>query len=233
MKPILYTAPDRLSTWQNLGVIQKYNLECMDERKKIILQSIEKNPFEVMVFIDAEGMNFSDLVTISNELKSAYIVVLDSFSTLASAIIQNHSALNINDYINQVITDECLKNCFKTYKSNVSQISTNRLYGNYILLNDKNERNFVALNDINFIEGFGAYTKIHTNQKTFVVSKTLQRFLDILPDYFIRTHRSYAVHIQNVKYLTKGNTLVMKNGIETKVSRGGIQILMSRMVLAS
>jgi len=233
MKSFLFTTPSRLGIWIESKLSAKFHLECTISPQKITDHLSIKNPFALLVFIDSAELSFDELKSTSNQFQSAYVIILDATGGFASSIIQNHSDLNISDYINEAITDVRMKDCINTYKNRISQISTNRLYGNYIILNDKNERTFVSLNDINFIEGFGAYTKVHTDQKVFVVSKTLQRFLDMLPDFFVRTHRSYAVHMQHVKYLTNGNTLVMKNGCETKVSRLGIQILMSKMGLAS
>ena len=76
----------------------------------------------------------------------------------------------------------------------------------------KSDKKLVNLNfaAIYFIEAYGNYIKIHTNE-TILVSETLSSFIQKLPSFFVRTHKSYCVNIQKIK-LIDGNQISLTNG---------------------
>lgn len=57
-------------------------------------------------------------------------------------------------------------------------------------------------NDIYFIKSDGAYVKIYTSKNTIVQRKLLKEIEDVLPEFFVRVHRSYLVNRQYIEQRT-------------------------------
>lgn len=56
----------------------------------------------------------------------------------------------------------------------------------------------VALDQIYFLEADGSYTKIHTPAGVFTTSLNMKAVFSLLPDFFLKVHRSYVVNLQRV-----------------------------------
>lgn len=78
----------------------------------------------------------------------------------------------------------------------------------------------VPLKEVQFIEAAGAYSKIVTANKNYIVSKTLKALLPLLPDNFTRIHRSYIVPQATIASF-KGNTVWLNNGKQIALSKTG------------
>lgn len=60
----------------------------------------------------------------------------------------------------------------------------------------------ISITDILFIEAFGNYTKVITQQKTIVTFEKLSAYLDLLPnDQFIQVHKSFIVAIPKIEMI--------------------------------
>jgi DNA-binding LytR/AlgR family response regulator len=61
--------------------------------------------------------------------------------------------------------------------------------------------------EVMYFEALGDYVKVHLKDKTIIVTITLKKLLMELPSTrFVRTHKSYIINIQHVRYL-EGNQL--------------------------
>ncbi|GHE73034.1 LytR/AlgR family response regulator transcription factor [Roseivirga thermotolerans] len=56
----------------------------------------------------------------------------------------------------------------------------------------------VPISDIQFIQASGIYSELHTSNKTYVYDKPLNHLLKLLPNQFMRVHRSFAVNFSLV-----------------------------------
>ena len=59
----------------------------------------------------------------------------------------------------------------------------------------------IKLSNILFFESMSDYVKIITKQKTYVVLQTMTKLQKILPNIFIRCHRSYIINLEKVDAL--------------------------------
>lgn len=59
---------------------------------------------------------------------------------------------------------------------------------------------FLHPTDILFLQSWGDYVKITTNEETVTVKTTLKALEDVLPqDSFVRIHRSHMIHVAQIK----------------------------------
>lgn len=66
------------------------------------------------------------------------------------------------------------------------------------LLRTHKEEFLIQVNSIISLEADGMYTHLILNEKKITASKPMKEILEELPDYFYRTHRSYAVNLLQV-----------------------------------
>jgi DNA-binding LytR/AlgR family response regulator len=97
------------------------------------------------------------------------------------------------------------------------------------------EIHILKTDDIYYIESYGDYVLIYTEKNKFIKEQTMYHFESVLPNQFIRIHRSYII---NTDYLIRLElfgketyNIRLKNGISLKASKGGYKLLKSKLEL--
>ncbi|MCY1720890.1 LytTR family DNA-binding domain-containing protein [Prolixibacteraceae bacterium Z1-6] len=107
--------------------------------------------------------------------------------------------LNILDYLLKPISFErFLQTIDKFNQQNVliSEVSLHKNNGDeeYIYLREKNVIHKVPVSEVIYVESFGDYIKLHTNDREINSRATISSIQKTLPDkLFIRIHRSFLV----------------------------------------
>ncbi|WP_108804189.1 LytTR family DNA-binding domain-containing protein [Aquimarina sp. Aq107] len=83
------------------------------------------------------------------------------------------------------------------------------------------------LETINYIEAYGNYIKIYTNQM-ILTPLTLSDFLEKLSDNFVRIHKSYVVNFNKLK-LIDGNQIVLQNDSKLPISKSYRKLILNRI----
>lgn len=106
------------------------------------------------------------------------------------------------------------------WKNNQSAMKGNE---NELVIKVDQQILFLPWLDITHLEAYDYYTKIHTTDRFHLLRTPLKRIVDSLPDYFIKTHRSYVVnknHVKRVKLSGSGEAIIyLSSDLEAKVSR--------------
>jgi len=76
----------------------------------------------------------------------------------------------------------------------------------------------VSYNDIYYLESFGNYVKVWKEKEFLLTPATLTSYEEILPDDFIRIHKSFIISKSKIDYI-EGNQIIMKNGAKTLVGK--------------
>lgn len=96
-------------------------------------------------------------------------------------------------------------------KASQKLINSKNEVTNSIIIKANKVLHQVNLNDILFIEAYGDYVKIHTNEKTIVTNSTFSNFIKDLPSSnFTRCHKSFVVN-KNLVNVVEGNTIYIKS----------------------
>lgn len=195
------------------------------------IQMPDKNGFEVLAAIDKEQMPTLIFITAYDDyaLKafefSALDYLLKPFSderfylALAKAK-EHHEQKNAHDFNLRLMS--LIENYRRDLLSNDSTQPTETLKRFFVKSND--EIYFVPVDEVDWLEAVGYYTKIHAGKNAHILRGNLgsiEKQLDAKK--FTRIHRSAVVNlsrIQSMKNLFHGDCLVvLKNGTELKVSR--------------
>lgn len=88
------------------------------------------------------------------------------------------------------------------------------------------------LADVNYLEAYGDYVKIHCGNQVYLKKKTMQYLEDHLPAHdFIRVHRSYIIPSWGIQKLDPPDFVILRNGEKIPMSKSGYQKLKQRLEL--
>ena len=59
-----------------------------------------------------------------------------------------------------------------------------------------------------FVEAYGDYVKVHFEDKFITTHNTFSRFVEVLPKYFIKTHKSFSINLNKMRALS-GNQITI------------------------
>ncbi len=94
-------------------------------------------------------------------------------------------------------------NVFSKVGANVSQL--------FLVVKTDKKIYKVSYDRITYIESIGDYAKIHTTDKTLIVSETLKNYELKLPkSMFLRTHKSYIISLKYLEYV-EGNQVQLED----------------------
>lgn len=69
----------------------------------------------------------------------------------------------------------------------------------------------IDLSQVIYLQAYGNYVKVYDGQDFHTVHTSLIKIIDLLPNHFLRIHKSYIVNTQLIKEIY-GNTIVLKDG---------------------
>ncbi len=183
-----------------------------------------------LVFMDVQmpGMTGFDVLTHIEEIPE--IIFSTAYDKYALQAFEVHAI----DYLLKPYTKERFKTAIEKISNNNKENKIRPLaesllmdkpkYPERILVQSQNKLITVAVDEIIRVEAYGDYSKLITNNGTYLSSfgiSVLEEKLD--PSVFIRVHRSSIINIHSVKELikyTKSYDVVMQNDEVVRVSRG-------------
>lgn len=183
-----------------------------------------------LVFLDIQmpGMTGFDVLTHLEELPQ--IIFSTAYDQYALKAFEVHAV----DYLLKPYTKERFKVALDKVRANTIENKARPLaesllmdtpkFPERILVQSQNKLVTIAVDEVIRIEAYGDYSKLVTEQKTFVSNYGISMLEEKLNDaIFIRVHRSSIINLNAVielnKY-TKSYDVKMKNGDVVRVSRG-------------
>lgn len=102
-----------------------------------------------------------------------------------------------------------------------------------LIVNHKNRLILVPVNDVDWIESYGNYLRIHSDGKIYLLRETMNNLAERLdPEKFLRIHRSTLVKLDRIKELQPmfggQYTVVLHEGTTLTLSRNYRQQVMQR-----
>lgn len=90
---------------------------------------------------------------------------------------------------------------------NTSSVSnTNTTVGEQIFIKGDKKIHQVTLDSIHYIESIGSYVKVHLKNETIITLDRLGNFEKLLPNTFIRVHKSYIIPTKKIEVI-EGNRI--------------------------
>jgi len=192
-----------------------------------------------LVFLDIQmpGMTGFDVLTHLEEMPQ--IIFSTAYDEYALKAFEVHAV----DYLLKPYTKErfakAIEKLPKDKFQNTTESLTNTLlldqtnYPEKILVQHQNKLVTIAINDIIRIEAFGDYSKIITEDKTFLSNFGITQLEEKLKEaIFLRVHRSSIININKIKELDKygkSYDITMINKDVVRVSRGYMDVIKKLM----
>lgn len=153
------------------------------------------------------------------------LAVSGAFHTIVVSAYQERAIeafeYGVLDFIGKPFTRKRLQQAFQR----VMDAEKSRDYlTKYLSIRNTGSLKIVAVENIWYIKGAGVYVEIFLKDGTVELhDKTLDRLMDILPNYFVRIHKSYIVNFDCVKMFHAENynkiTCELHQGTQLPVSR--------------
>ncbi len=161
-----------------------------------------------LIFLDINMPGLSGLEFIKSLAKPPLFI----FTTAYCEYAIDAFALDAVDYLHKPFSFDRFFRAVQKAENRMPEIykyrtanSTNDSINAVFIKSDKKQIR-VSLDDIQYIESIGDYCKVVTNKDSIITYLTLKNFDDILPSYFIRTHKSFIINSKKIKSLY-GNTV--------------------------
>ena len=95
-----------------------------------------------------------------------------------------------------------------------------------VVKTNNNHIRIIPVHDIQYLEAYDDYVKIHIEAQYFLKKKTMQHFEQMLDNkQFVRVHRSYIIHIQQITRIEalekESHIALLKNGVRIPLSKTG------------
>ena len=194
------------------------SVSSLQEAKEVFLM---ENVF--IVFTDIELHNEIGLEITHFIPENVPLIVVSAHSQYALKAIQ----VDAFDYLLKPLSEsevQRLKTKLKKWLKDKKLDEVSDEQEERIIIKDSGENIVIPVNDIVYLEACGAYSKIHTEARNFIASKTLKNIEDLLPNSFLRVHRSFIVPLERISSYTI-NTVCLKDGRNISLSKSGRKLL--------
>ncbi|MGN0682968.1 MAG: LytR/AlgR family response regulator transcription factor [Oscillospiraceae bacterium] len=178
------------------------------------IQEIAGDVDAIFMDIQLNGTNGIDTASkINKSYPSIKIVYVTGYGEqYAEKIFMCQSELTPVSYLVKPIKDLVLKNALNRLKEKPTT---------QCLVPLKIEKSVTYINSdkIQYISVTGRKLSVFTDSDILEFNGRLSEYLNLLPDWFIRCHRSYCVNIHYIEEIIKYQEIIMKNGDKVPVGR--------------
>ncbi len=127
------------------------------------------------------------------------------FTTAYSQYAVEGFEVNAIDYLLKPIAYERFLTAINKVLNNETSIQND---DNFIVLKENKALHKVFYKDIQYVEAFGDYVKVHIQDKTITTHSTFSKLIENLPNNFLRTHKSFSINLNRMNHLS-GNQITI------------------------
>jgi len=198
--------------------LQQPKIQCFTDIDDAELYLAENSIDLLLLDLNLKGRNGFDLLK-NNVAAGYHTIIISAYAEKAIDAFQ----YGVLDFVAKPFTIERLSKAF----DRILDKSQRNYYGcRYLSIKKLGVIELIALPDISHIQADGHYSLIHlVNQieMSALHSKSIEKIMQLLPENFLRVHRSYVVNMNNVNKLLiqPGSQYAVKlnSGVEIPVGR--------------
>lgn len=175
----------------NLVLIAEHN-NALDTKRELENSKVD------LIFLDIEMPILSGFDLLDNLEEKPEIVFVTGKTQYAFQAF-NYQAI---DYLQKPVTkdrfDIAVQKALDYHLVKNEKINT--LDDNYIFIKSNLKKHRLYLDTVKYVEAFGDYVKVVTDNETYTVLSTMKGFADSLPvEQFLRVHKSFIVNLFRIK----------------------------------
>ncbi|WP_299436736.1 LytTR family DNA-binding domain-containing protein [uncultured Aquimarina sp.] len=197
-----------------------------------------KNAFEVMgflqentidlLFLDINMPKLSGISLLKTMQQKPQVIITTAYPEYAVEGFE----LSVTDYLLKPFSLERFLQAVLKVQQKLTNNNTNIVIEKEEVVTSiyvKSDKKIIKLDldAINYIEAYGNYIKIYTDQM-ILTPTTLSDFAEKLSNDFIRIHKSFIVNFNKLK-LIDGNQMVLKNDSKLPISKSYRKIVLNKI----
>ncbi len=158
-----------------------------------------------LIFLDIEMPGFNGLQVIKSLVYKPYVIIISSNTSYAFDAIQ----LSVVDYLKKPVDEyarflQSVSKVVALKKKNAPVEDNSDLF-----IKEESLLVRISMNEINWVEAFGDYVKIHTEKKVHISYGALKKIEEKLPKRkFVKVHRSFIINIQKITNIDSNNLVI-------------------------
>ena len=157
-----------------------------------------------LIFLDIEMPDMNGIEFVKSLKVSPKVILITAYREYA---LESYD-IEVVDYLLKPVSFSRFFKAFTKYLSLTAKVEQDidsnkaeKSQGSiYVYSEKKNVK--VYFDDILFIESIKDYVRIHTSEKNIISKDTITRYEGLLPDSFMRVHRSYIVNTSKISAFT-------------------------------
>jgi two-component system LytT family response regulator len=187
-----------------------------------------------LVFLDIQMPKINGFEMLELIEQPPAVIFTTAYDEYAIKAFENHAVDYLLKPFNQERFDKAI-NRWREKRTNTSTGITQPLLETASRQPSQNQRivvktgskiKIIPVEDILYLEAADDYVKIHTKEGAFLKNKTMSHFEGSLdPQVFVRTHRSYMVHVQRITRIEphekESYLALLTTGAQVPVSKSG------------
>ena len=187
-----------------------------------------------LIFLDIQMPKINGFEMLELIEQPPAVIFTTAFDEYAIKAFENHAVDYLLKPFNQERFDKAIsrwreqqgKQNSETTKPLLETASRQPNQNQRVVVKTGSKIKIIPVDDIYYLEAADDYVKIHTKEGAFLKNKTMSHFEDTLDaQVFVRTHRSYMVHIQRITriepYEKENFVALLTNGAQVPVSKSG------------
>lgn len=172
--------------------------------RKQYLSCVENKDYVDSVCIDITGRDgISDAEITRNKFKDAYMVLIADMSI--SPVKYMRPTIKASSLMLRPLQQEMVE---QTFGEMISTMRIEDCDGNVFVVEDEGGRNRIPYNNILYYESRNKKVYVCTVSEQYGFYDTIERLSTVLPDDFVRCHRSYIVNINHIKKTAVSESMV-------------------------
>ncbi|MGB5498966.1 MAG: LytTR family DNA-binding domain-containing protein [Maribacter sp.] len=180
----------------------------------LALSSIRKNKVD-LILLDIELPIVSGFDLLESLEEPPMIILISNSADYALKAFD----YDIIDYLQKPVKRVRFNTAINRALTKQNNLTSIKEEGDFVYVSVNLQKKKVYLSSIKWIQAFGDYIKLVTNEGDFLVLSTMKAFLNRMPDkLFVRIHKSYIVNVNKVD-----------NWSANKVEVDGTKLPMSRL----
>jgi DNA-binding LytR/AlgR family response regulator len=205
-------------------VLEKYivslpSLELVKKCSNAIEASsyLHQHPVDV-IFLDIKMPELNGMEFLETLSQPPQIILTTAYSEYA---LEGYE-YSVLDYLLKPISFERFLKAVNKIKKSIpektKEMDALKTEEDFIFLKTDQTHHRVKYQDIKYVQGYGNYVKVFTEEKRILISETMSRLETILPqNLFVRIHKSYIVSLRKIEKIRENKIRI--NDITIPIGR--------------
>lgn len=164
---------------------------------------IQQNKVD-LIFLDIKMPELNGMEILRSMINPPKVILTTAYSEYA---LESYNYSVVDYLLKPIKLERFLKAVNKVSASKITAPKKNNKIGELQIKHDGLPVN-ILFESILYIQSFGNYLKIFTEERMYLIQETLINITRVLPENFQRTHKSYITNLELVTKATKSHLFI-------------------------